>query len=68
MNDIITIQKRFNDFGNKRVKVILSDEEDPYQSAKESLSTANKIAKDTGLDQMTMEEINAEIRAVRDGK
>lgn len=68
MNGIITIPKRFNDFGNKRVKVILLDEEDPYQTAKELLSSANKIAKDTRLDQMTMEKINVEIQAVRDGK
>ena len=68
MNGIITIPKRFNDFGNKRVKVILLDEEDPYQFAKESLLAVNTIAKETGLDQMTMEEINAEIQAVRDGK
>ena len=68
MNGIITLPKRFNDFGNKRVKVILLDEEDPYQLGKESLLAANKIAKENGLDFMTMEEINAEIQAVRDGK
>ena len=68
MNGIITLPKRFNDFENKRVKVILLDEEDPYQLGKESLLAANKIAKENGLDLMTMEEINAEIQAVRDGK
>ena len=68
MNGIITLPKRFNDFENKRVKVILLDEEDQYQLGKESLLAANKIAKENGLDLMTMEEINAEIQAVRDGK
>ncbi len=65
---IITIPKRFNNFGNKRVKVILLDEEDSYQNAKEALLAANQIAKKAGLDQMTMEEINAEIKAYRNGK
>jgi hypothetical protein len=68
LNGIITIPKRFNDFGNKRVKVILLDEEDAYQNAKEALLAANQIAKETGLDLMTMEEINSEIKAHRNGK
>ena len=68
LNGIITIPKRFNDFGNKRVKVILLDEEDSYKNAKEALLAANQVAQETGLDQMTMEEINAEIKAYRNGK
>ena len=50
LNGIITIPKRFNDFGNKRVKVILLDEEDSYKNAKEALLAANQIAKETGFE------------------
>ena len=36
--------------------------------AKKALLKCNKIAKQNGLSKMTMEEINAEINAVRDPK
>lgn len=65
-NGQIKIPARFKGFGNKRVKVIILEEtQDPYISAKKALNAANKAAQKTGLDQLTLEEINAEIAAIR---
>jgi hypothetical protein len=36
------------------------------ESTREALERCHKIAKETGLSEMTKEEINAEIQAVRD--
>jgi hypothetical protein len=36
--------------------------------AKEALLECNKIASDTGLSKMELDDINAEIKAVRDAK
>ncbi len=36
--------------------------------AKQALLECNKIAEEAGLSEMTLEEINAEIKAVRDAK
>ena len=36
--------------------------------AKDALVKCNQIAKDSGLSQLTMEDINAEIKAVRNAK
>ena len=64
----ITIPSRFKNFSNKRVKVILLEEvSDPYEEGKAALLAANKAAKEAGLDKMTLEEIDAEIAAVRNG-
>jgi hypothetical protein len=68
-NGQIKIPTRFKGFGNKRVKVIiLEDTEDPYTNAKKALNAAAKSAQKTGLNQLTPEEINAEIAAVRSGE
>lgn len=68
-NGIIKIPKRFKNFSNKHVKVIILDEEkDPYKEAQKALVEANQMAKEACLDQMTMEEINAEIKAYRRGE
>ena len=65
-NGIIKVPNRFKDFGNKKVKVILlDDQEDIYLEAKNALLEANQEAKEVGLDSMTMEKINAEIKAYR---
>jgi hypothetical protein len=69
LNGIIKVPNRFKNFGNKKVKVILlDDQEDIYLEAKNALLEANQEAKKVGLDLMTMEEINAEIRAYRNGE
>jgi hypothetical protein len=69
LNGIIKVPNRFKDFGNKKVKVILLDnQEDIYLEAKNALLDANHAAKDVGLDSLTMEEINEEIRAYRNGE
>ena len=66
---VIKIPSRFKNFGNRRVKVILLDQdENPYKEAKVALLEANAIAKEVGLDKMTMEEINMEIAAYRRGE
>ena len=66
---LIKIPSRFKNFENRRVKVILLDQdENPYKEAKVALLEANAIAKEVGLDRMTMEEINMEIAAYRRGK
>jgi len=50
------------------VKVILLEEvSDPYEEGRAALLAANKAAKEAGLDTMTLEEIDAEIAAVRNG-
>jgi len=50
------------------VKVILlEDVSDPYEEGRAALLAANKAAKKAGLDKMTLEEIVAEIAAVRNG-
>ena len=68
-NGIIKVTNRFKDFGNKKVKVILlDDQEDIYFEAKNALLEVNQEAKEVGLDFMTMEEINAEIKAYRNGE
>ncbi len=68
-NGIIKVPNRFKDFGNKKVKVILlDDQEDIYFEAKNALLEVNQEAKEVGLDFMTMEEINAEIKAYRNGE
>jgi hypothetical protein len=69
LNGIIKVPNRFKDFGNKKVKVILlDDQEDIYLEAKNALLAVNDEAKEVGLDSMTMEEINAEIKAYRNGE
>ena len=69
LNGIIKIPNRFKDFGNKKVKVILlDDQEDIYLEAKNALLAVNQEAKEVGLDSMTMEEINSEIKAYRNGE
>ena len=69
LNGIIKVPNRFKDFGNKKVKVILlDDQEDIYFEAKNALLDANEKAKEVGLDLMTMDEINEEIRAYRNGE
>ena len=66
---LIKIPSRFKNFENRRVKVILLDQdENPYKEAKIALLEANTIAKEVGLDKMTMEEINMEIAAYRRGE
>jgi hypothetical protein len=69
LNGIIKVPNRFKDFGNKRVKVILlDDQEEIYLQAKNALLETNQEAQKAGLDTMTMEEINAEIKAYRNGE
>ncbi len=64
----IIVPPRFKNFSNKRVKVILlEDSRDPYEEGRKALLAANKAAKKAGLDKMTMEEIDAEIAAARNG-
>jgi len=64
----IIVPPRFRSFLNKKVKVIvLADTADPYEDLKESLIATNKAAREAGLDKMTLEEIDAEIAAVRNG-
>lgn len=64
----ITVPSRFKNFSNKRVKVILLEEvSDPYEEGRAALLAANKAAKEAGLDTMTLEEIDTEIAAVRNG-
>ena len=64
----IIVPSRFKNFSNKRVKVILLEEvSDPYKEGRAALLAANKSAKEAGLDKMTLEEIDAEIAAVRNG-
>ena len=64
----ILIPPQFKNFLNKRVKVIvLEDNMDPYEDLREALIATNQAAKEAGLDKMTLEEINAEIAAVRNG-
>ncbi len=64
----IIVPPRYSNFSNKRVKVILlEDSRDPYEEGRKALLFANKAAKEAGLDKMTMEEIDAEIAAVRNG-
>ena len=47
--------------------ILLEDVSDPYEEGRAALLAANKAAKKAGLDKMTLEEIVAEIAAVRNG-
>ncbi|MBU1821734.1 MAG: hypothetical protein KKG00_09535 [Bacteroidetes bacterium] len=68
-NGQIKIPPRFKNFVNKRVKVILlEDTEDPYKEAQIALKDAAELAKEAGLDQMSLDEINREIEAARRGE
>lgn len=64
----IKIPVRFTNFLKKRVKVIVLEEsQNPYDEGKAALFAATEAAREAGLDQMTLEEINTEIAAVRNG-
>ena len=45
--------------------ILLEEVSDPYEEGRAALLAANKAAKEVGLDTMTLEEIDAEIAAVR---
>ncbi|WP_158858833.1 hypothetical protein [Lunatibacter salilacus] len=59
--------KKYN-LGSEEIKFTDLVELISREYARKSLLDCNEIAKQVGLSKMTMEEINAEIRAVRDAK
>ena len=46
---------------------MLEEVSDPYEEGSHAFLAANNAAKEAGLDKMTLEEIVAEIAAVRNG-
>jgi len=58
---------RYN-LGSQELKFTELVEKINLEFAKKSLIECNEIAQKAGLSEMTMEEIDAEIRAVRDAK
>jgi hypothetical protein len=70
-----TIQVKISDTDFQRYKLEGQDikftdlvEKISLEYARQSLLECNKIAKETELSKMTLDEINAEIKAVRDAK
>lgn len=59
--------KKYN-LGSDEIKFTDLVELISREYARKSLLDCNEIAKQVGLSKMTMEEINAEIRAVREAK
>ncbi|MBK8807030.1 MAG: hypothetical protein IPO21_10435 [Bacteroidales bacterium] len=55
-------------FGNKEIKFTDLVDIISKEYAKKALIECNEIAKQNGLSEMGMDEINAEIKAVRDAK
>ncbi|WP_027003057.1 hypothetical protein [Hugenholtzia roseola] len=55
-------------FGNEEIKFTDLVEMISREYARKALLECNEIAKQVGLSKMTMDEINAEIKAVRDAK
>jgi SHS2 domain-containing protein len=55
-------------FGNEEIKFTDLVEMISREFARKALLECNKIAEQVGLSEMTMDEINAEIKAVRDAK
>jgi hypothetical protein len=55
-------------FGNKEIKFTDLVDLISQEYARKALLECNEIAEQKGLSEMTMDEINAEIKAVRDAK
>jgi hypothetical protein len=55
-------------FGNKEIKFTDLVDLISQEYARKALLECNEIAEQNGLSEMTMDEINAEIKAVRDAK
>ena len=55
-------------FGNKEIKFTDLVDLISQEYARKVLLECNEIAEQKGLSEMTMDEINAEIKAVRDAK
>ena len=55
-------------FGNKEIKFTDLVDLISQEYARKALLECNAIAEQNGLSKMTMDEINAEIKAVRDAK
>jgi hypothetical protein len=55
-------------FGNKEIKFTDLVDLISQEYARKALLECNEIAEHNGLSEMTMDEINAEIKAVRDAK
>ena len=60
----------FSKFGFESDNISFSDlkEKISIEYAKDALIKCNQIAQSTGLSKLTMDEINAEIKAVRNAK
>lgn len=59
--------QRYN-LGNQEIKFTDLVEKISLEFARKSLLECNNIAQQAGLSRMTMDEINSEIKAVRDAK
>ena len=59
--------RKYN-FGNKEIKFTDLVDLISQEYARKALLECNEIAEQNGLSKMTMDEINAEITAVRDAK
>ena len=55
-------------FGNKEIKFTDLVDLISQEYARKALLECNEIAEQNGLSEMTMDEINAEIKAVRDAE
>ncbi len=55
-------------FGNKEIKFTDLVDLISQEYAREALLECNEIAEQKGISKMTMDEINAEIKVVRDAK
>ncbi len=69
--EILISEKDYKNYDfnlKKSVKFSELVEKISLEYAKQSLLRCNEIAKEVGLSEMTFEEINAEIQAVRDAK
>ncbi|MFN7117051.1 MAG: hypothetical protein ACK4TA_09655 [Saprospiraceae bacterium] len=68
--NIAISEKDFNKYGFSAENLSFEEliEKINVELARQALLRAQEIAEQTGLSQMTLEEINAEIQAVRDAK
>ena len=60
--------EKYNLENQKEIKFIDLVEKISLEYARKALLECNEIAEKTGLSNMTLEDINAEIKAVRDAK
>lgn len=60
-------ENEFQSFGFKSDSIVFKEllEKISTELARKALARCHKIAKETGLSEMTLEEINAEIKEVR---